>query len=77
MASVGADYTVQSMADHKMIRLYEANIKWKRVIIKRPLIVTDKQMESLKIICASKAKDIVLITSDVHKFKAGQDGTNN
>ena len=29
-------------------------------------------MESLKIICASEAEDIILVPSDVEKFKTGQ-----
>lgn len=41
-------------------------------ITKKPLIVPDKQMESLNIICASEAEDIILVPADVHKFKEGQ-----
>lgn len=41
-------------------------------ITKKPLIVPDNQMESLKIICASEAEDIILVPADVHKFKEGQ-----
>lgn len=41
-------------------------------VIKEPLIVPDCQMDSLKIICASEAKDIILVPTDVHKFKVGQ-----
>ena len=41
-------------------------------IEKIPLIVPDYQMESLKIICASEAEDIILVPSDVEKFKTGQ-----
>lgn len=41
-------------------------------IVKEPLIVPDYQIESLKIICASEAEDIILVPSDVHKFKKGQ-----
>ena len=29
-------------------------------------------MESLKIICASEAEDIIIVPADVHKFKEGQ-----
>ena len=39
---------------------------------KEPLIVPDHQMESLKIICASETEDIILVPSDVQKFKTGQ-----
>lgn len=41
-------------------------------VVKEPLIVPDYQIESLKIICASEAEDIILVPSDVHKFKKGQ-----
>lgn len=41
-------------------------------VFKEPLIVPDYQIESLKIICASEAEDIILVPSDVHKFKKGQ-----
>lgn len=41
-------------------------------LIKEPLIVPDYQIEGLKIICASEAEDIILVPSDVHKFKKGQ-----
>lgn len=40
--------------------------------MKEPLVVPDYQMESLKILCASDAEDIILVASDVQKFKAGQ-----
>lgn len=41
-------------------------------IIKEPLIIPDYQIDSLKIICDSEAEDIILVPSDVHKFKKGQ-----
>lgn len=41
-------------------------------IVKEPLIVPDYQIESLKIICASEAEDIIVVPPDVHKFKTGQ-----
>ena len=72
MASVGADYTVQSMADHNMIRLYKANIKWKRVIIKKvPYCSRQTDGKPQDYLCI-RTKDIVFVPSDVHKFKAGQ-----
>ena len=40
--------------------------------MKEPLIVPDEQIESLRIICASEAEDIVLVPSEVQRFKAGQ-----
>lgn len=36
------------------------------------MIVPNHQMESLKIIYASEAEDIILVPSDVEKFKVGQ-----
>lgn len=41
-------------------------------IVKEPLIIPDHQIESLKIICTAEASDIILISSDVYKFKKGQ-----
>ena len=41
-------------------------------IIKLPLIVPNYQMESLKIICAAEASDIVISLSSVSNFQAGQ-----
>lgn len=41
-------------------------------IKKEPLIIPDSQIESFKIICASEAKDIVVDSVDVTKFKKGQ-----
>lgn len=41
-------------------------------VVKEPLIVPDYQIESLKIICASEAEDIIFVPSDVNKFKKGQ-----
>lgn len=41
-------------------------------IVKEPLIVPNYQIESLKIICASEAEDVIIVPPDVHKFKTGQ-----
>ena len=41
-------------------------------IIKLPLIVPNYQMESLKIICAAEASNIVISLSSVPNFQAGQ-----
>ena len=54
------------------LRFYYRHVHIGRRIEKIPLIVPDYQMESLKIICASEAEDIILVPSDVEKFKAGQ-----
>ena len=54
------------------LRFYYRHVHIGRRIEKIPLIVPDYQMESLKIICASEAEDIILVSSDVEKFKTGQ-----
>ncbi|WP_417469818.1 UpxY family transcription antiterminator [Leyella stercorea] len=54
------------------LRFYYRHVHIGRRIEKIPLIVPDYQMESLKIICASEAEDIILVPSDVEKFKTGQ-----
>lgn len=41
-------------------------------ITKVPLIVPDREMKSLKIICESEADDILMIPEEVTKFKTGQ-----
>ena len=41
-------------------------------IAKIPIIVPDREMESLKIICESEADDILMIPEEVTKFKTGQ-----
>lgn len=41
-------------------------------VIKKPLIIPDHQLEGLKIICASESEDILLVPSDIAKFKTGQ-----
>lgn len=41
-------------------------------IEKVPLIVPNREMESLKIICESEADDILMIPEEVTKFKTGQ-----
>ena len=40
-------------------------------ITKTPLIVPDRQMESLRIICESEAKDILYVPEEVQKFREG------
>ena len=41
-------------------------------IFKEPLIVPDYQIESLKIICASEADDVIIVPPEVQKFQTGQ-----
>ena len=40
--------------------------------IKEPLIVPDDQMESLRIVCASEADDVIIVPSEIKKFQTGQ-----
>ncbi|MCD8235143.1 MAG: UpxY family transcription antiterminator [Prevotellaceae bacterium] len=54
------------------LRFYYRHFHEGARIVKEPLIVPDCQIESLKIICASEAEDIILVPSDIHKFKKGQ-----
>ena len=54
------------------LRFYYRHVHEGARITKRPLVVPEYQIESLKIICASEAEDIILVPSDVEKFKAGQ-----
>ena len=53
------------------LRFYYRHVHEGARIIKEPLIVPDYQIESLKIICASEAENIILVPSDVEKFKTG------
>ena len=41
-------------------------------LIKEPLIVPDYQIEGLRIICASEAEDVIIVTPEIQKFQAGQ-----
>ncbi len=54
------------------LRFYYRHFHEGTRIVKKPLVVPDYQIESLKIICASEAEDIILVPPDIHKFKAGQ-----
>lgn len=54
------------------LRFYYYHLHEGARMTKKPLVVPDKQMESLKIICESEAKDIILVPADVQKFKEGQ-----
>lgn len=54
------------------LRFYYRHIHRGARIFKEPLIVPDTQIESLRIICAVEASDIVLVPSDVCKFEKGQ-----
>ena len=54
------------------LRFYYRHIHNGCKIEKIPLIVPDNQMESLKIICASEAEDIIISPGDIPKFEKGQ-----
>lgn len=54
------------------LRFYYRHFHEGARLVKEPLIVPDYQIESLKIICASEATDIILVPPDIHKFKVGQ-----
>lgn len=53
------------------LRFYYRHFHEGARIVKEPLIVPDYQIESLKIICASEAENIIFVPSDVEKFKTG------
>ena len=54
------------------LRFYYRHTHEGTQITKTPLVVPDKQMDSLKIICQSENEDILIIPSEVNKFRAGQ-----
>lgn len=54
------------------LRFYYRHVHQGIRIVKEPLIIPDCQIESLKIVCDSQAEDIIIMSSDVKKFEAGQ-----
>lgn len=54
------------------LRFYYQRTRLGNKIIKTPLIVPDSQINSLKIICASDADDIITSTEEIVRFKEGQ-----
>jgi len=54
------------------LRFYYRHFHDGRKIGKEPLVVPDNQIESLKIICASEAEDIIIISPEISKFHTGQ-----
>jgi len=52
--------------------LYYQHHHFGNVSHKKPLIVPDKQIESLKIICDSNVDDIKFVPDDIKKFRQGQ-----
>ena len=54
------------------LRFYYRHMHEGARIMKSPLIVPQKQIEGLKIICESEADDILYVPEEVQKFKEGQ-----
>lgn len=54
------------------LRFYYRHMHEGARITKSPLIVPQKQIEGLKIICESEAEDILYVPEEVQKFKEGQ-----
>ena len=54
------------------LRFYYRHIHEGALLIKEPLIVPDYQIEGLRIICASEAEDVIIVTPEIQKFQAGQ-----
>lgn len=54
------------------LRFYYRHFREGTRMTKEPLVIPDYQIDSLKIICAAEATDIILVPSDIHKFKTGQ-----
>ncbi|MGM9817330.1 MAG: UpxY family transcription antiterminator [Lepagella sp.] len=54
------------------LRFYYRYFHRNGVPVKEPLIVPDDQIDSLRIICEAEATDVLLLPSEVTKFKSGQ-----
>lgn len=54
------------------LRFYYRHVHQGIRIVKEPLIIPDRQIESLKIVSDSQAEDIIIVSSDVKKFESGQ-----
>ena len=54
------------------LRFYYRHYHEGSKLLKPPMIVPDREIESLKIICDSEAEDIIIVPKDVKKFKEGQ-----
>ena len=63
---------VYDNANLPYLRFYYCHSYADGKLTKEPLIVPDRQMESLRIICAAEASDTIFLTSDVEKFRIGQ-----
>ena len=54
------------------LRFYYTHHRDGNRVIKRPLVVPEQQMESLRIICAVEATDVIILSGSVAKFEEGQ-----
>ncbi len=54
------------------LRFYYRHSHEETQVTKEPLIIPDRQIESLKIICASEAEDVIIVPPEIRKFQAGQ-----
>lgn len=62
---------VYDNANLPYLRFYYRHFHEGARVVKAPLVVPDSQMETLRIICASK-EDIILLPNRVQKFEKGQ-----
>ena len=64
---------VYDNVNYEYLRFYYRHRHEGHRIIKEPLIIPENQMESLKIICASEASDVVIVPQDaLIKFQQGE-----
>ena len=54
------------------LRFYYSHTHKGARIFKEPLIVPDYQIEGLKIVCASEDDNLIIMPTDINKFKKGQ-----
>lgn len=63
---------VYDNANLPYLRFYYHSYHKDDVLIREPLIVPDKQMESMKLICAQETADIIMVQGEIPKFQNGQ-----
>lgn len=63
---------VYDNANLPFLRFYYNHTHIGNRIEKTPLIVPDRQMESLKIVCASQENDVIIASGEIQKFEKGQ-----
>lgn len=54
------------------LRFYYRHLNKNNTIVKEPLIVPDRQMESLRIVCAADGEDTIVTQETIEKFQQGQ-----